>query len=164
MKQRFYFQEFEPDRHKQLYRWHWQTAIGAGEYDVPKCAPGTAPEECVHTIREAIDCDVDFHSDSASRDRSTGFVSFAPTRSLPLPAADTADPAYRLLTPLTLRTASTRPLPLLSGHPGSLADARIRVSDFANGPCDWRSGLNSLTPACGNHSVGFKPIFLGGYN
>lgn len=25
MKMRFYFQEFNPQRHQQLYRWHWQT-------------------------------------------------------------------------------------------------------------------------------------------
>ena len=66
--------------------------MGAGEYDVPKCAPGTPPEKCVHTIH-----------------------------------------------------------------------AKIQVKDFASGPCDYRSGLNSLTPECLNGSVGFKPIFLGGH-
>eukprot|EP00729_Bicosta_minor_P005846 gene5846-9467_t len=92
MKARFYFQEYKPETHKQLYRWHWQTADGAGEYDITKCAPGTPPEECIHTLK-----------------------------------------------------------------------ARIRVSDFASGPCDPRSGLNSLTPACKAGSVGFKPIFLDGH-
>ena len=43
-----WWQEYKPQWHKQLYRWHWQTAMGAGEYDVPKCAPGTPPEKCVH--------------------------------------------------------------------------------------------------------------------
>ena len=27
MKMRFYFQEFQPERHQQLYRWHWQCVI-----------------------------------------------------------------------------------------------------------------------------------------
>jgi hypothetical protein len=79
-------------RHLQLYRFHFQTAMGAGEYDVPKCAPGTPPVQCIHTI-----------------------------------------------------------------------SAKIRVSHFASGPCDYRSGLNQLTPACKAGSVGFKPIFLGGH-
>ena len=34
MKMRFYFQEYNPAKHLQLYRWHWQTAMGSGEYDV----------------------------------------------------------------------------------------------------------------------------------
>ena len=92
MKMRFYFQEYDPLKHLQLYRWHWQTAMGSGEYDVPKCKAGTPPDQCVYTIK-----------------------------------------------------------------------AKIRVSDFANGPCDYRSGLNALTPACKVGSVGFKPIFLGGH-
>jgi hypothetical protein len=92
MKARFYFQEYSPTKHKELYRWHWQTAMGAGEYDVPKCAAGTPPEECVHEIH-----------------------------------------------------------------------AKIQVKDFASGACNPRSGLNVLTPACKNNSVGFKPIFLGGH-
>ena len=54
MKTRFYFQEYDPSRHQQLYRWHWQTAMGAGEYDVPKCAPNTPPEQCTHTINATI--------------------------------------------------------------------------------------------------------------
>lgn len=92
MKKRFYFQEFQPAKHKQLYRWHWQTAMGAGEYDIPKAPVGTAPENCTHTLK-----------------------------------------------------------------------ARIQVKDFASGACDYRSGLNSLTPACLAGSKGFKPIFLGGH-
>jgi hypothetical protein len=92
MKTRFYFQEYNPAKHQQLYRWHWQTAMGSGEYDVPQCAPGTPADQCTHTI-----------------------------------------------------------------------NATIRVSDFANGPCDPRSGINALTPACKPNSTGFKPIFLGGH-
>lgn len=92
MKMRVYYQPYDPARHQQLYRWHWQTAMGSGEYDVPKCAAGTPPDQCVHKIT-----------------------------------------------------------------------ANIRVSDFANGACDPRSGLNVLTPACKNGSIGFKPIFLGGH-
>ena len=53
MKARFYFQEYT-EKHQQLYRWHWQTAMGAGEYDIPKCAAGTPPEDCVHTITAKI--------------------------------------------------------------------------------------------------------------
>lgn len=76
MKARFYFQEYEPAKHTQLYRWHWQvccrcgccfhpshadfaplsaqTAMGAGEYDIPQCAPGTPTEQCIHKIEARI--------------------------------------------------------------------------------------------------------------
>jgi hypothetical protein len=54
MKLRFYFQEYEPAKHQQLYRWHWQVATGAGEYDVPQCAPGTPVEKCLHTIKAKV--------------------------------------------------------------------------------------------------------------
>ena len=82
MKVRFYFQEYQPQQHKQLWRWHWQTAIGAGEYDVRRCAAGTPPEHCVDTLH-----------------------------------------------------------------------AKIQVKDFASGACNYRSGLNSLTPACKPNST-----------
>lgn len=92
MKMRFYFQEYRPAKHKQLFRWHWQTATGAGEYDVPQCPKGTPTEMCTHTIK-----------------------------------------------------------------------AKIQVKDFAAGSCNYRSGLNALTPECKPGSTGFKPILLGGH-
>ena len=92
MKMRFYFQPFNPERHQQLYRWHWQTAMGAGEYDVPIAPAGTPPQNATHTIT-----------------------------------------------------------------------AKIQVKDFATGACNYRSGINALTPECKPGSVGFKPIFLGGH-
>ena len=89
---RFYFQDYNPAKHQQLYRWHWQTAMGSGEYDVIRAKEGTPPSQAIHTIM-----------------------------------------------------------------------AKIQVKDFASGACNYRSGLNSLTPACKPGSVGFKPIFLGGH-
>eukprot|EP01043_Picozoa_sp_COSAG02_P015604 COSAG02_NODE_668_length_18685_cov_185.638976_10_plen_570_part_00 len=32
MKMRFYFQEFQPEQHQQLYRWHWQCVIFLDSY------------------------------------------------------------------------------------------------------------------------------------
>ena len=29
---------------------YYQTEANAGEYDIPKCAPGVSPEHCVHEI------------------------------------------------------------------------------------------------------------------
>ena len=54
MKMRFYFQSFDAVRHQQLYRWHFQTAMGAGEYDVPRCSAGTPAKACIHEISARI--------------------------------------------------------------------------------------------------------------
>lgn len=54
-KYRIYFQEFDPQRHKQIERHDW--GIGAdgdhSEYDVPKCAAGTPIGKCTHQISGA---------------------------------------------------------------------------------------------------------------
>ena len=89
MKKRFYFQRFDAAKHKQLWRWHWQTAMGSGEYDVVKSPAGTPPAQATQTIK-----------------------------------------------------------------------AKIQVKDFATGACNYRSGLNSLTPACKPNSTGPSRIFF----
>ena len=48
-------------------------------------------------------------------------------------------------------------------HATHTITAKIQVKDFATGPCNYRSGINALTPECKPGSVGFKPIFLGGH-
>jgi len=49
LKFRFHFQEYNASYHKPMYRTSWGIASPV-EYDVPQCAKGTPPEECVHTI------------------------------------------------------------------------------------------------------------------
>lgn len=59
-KWRFYFEEWNPKKHIQLVHLEWALNgcdSGGGhmgcrtiDYDVPQCAPGTPPEECVHTV------------------------------------------------------------------------------------------------------------------
>ena len=52
-KYRIYFQEYEPDHHIITHPrscWGIGAAGGNAEYDVPKCPPGTPPEECTHEI------------------------------------------------------------------------------------------------------------------
>ena len=53
MKMRFYFQEYKPDVHQELWRWHFATEMGSGEYDIPKCN-STNTSECVNTITAHI--------------------------------------------------------------------------------------------------------------
>ena len=48
LKFRFYFQEYSTQR--RMVRAYYQTEAYSGEYDVPKCAPGIPPEECIHSI------------------------------------------------------------------------------------------------------------------
>jgi len=48
IKFRFWFQEYK--NHQNLIRPYFQTEAYSGEYDVPKCLPGTPPEEQVHSI------------------------------------------------------------------------------------------------------------------
>ena len=48
IKFRFWFQEYQ--NHLSLVRLYFQTEAWAGEYDIPKCLPGTPSEECVHGI------------------------------------------------------------------------------------------------------------------
>jgi hypothetical protein len=50
IKARFYFQEHDPDRHENIWRWGFATDAGSGEYDVPQCPAGTPVENCVHEI------------------------------------------------------------------------------------------------------------------
>lgn len=64
MKMRFYFQEYKPDVHQELWRWHFATELGSGEYDIPRCSKtaaigknnytgdlvGQNNTECVHTL------------------------------------------------------------------------------------------------------------------
>jgi hypothetical protein len=50
-KYRFYFQEYEPERHViALPRAVWAIGAFIGEYDVPQCAAGTPVAECKHEI------------------------------------------------------------------------------------------------------------------
>eukprot|EP01050_Picozoa_sp_SAG11_P030756 SAG11_NODE_9243_length_929_cov_1.732530_1_plen_203_part_01 len=51
LKARFYFQEHDPARHQNIWRWGFATDAGSGEYDVEKCAPGTPADQCVHEIK-----------------------------------------------------------------------------------------------------------------
>lgn len=92
MKMRFYFQEHKPAVHKELWRWHFATDAGSGEYDIPRCKAGTPAAQCVHTI-----------------------------------------------------------------------ETNITVRDFTVPSCNYRSGLNQLSPACKQGSPGFKPILAGGH-
>ena len=48
LKYRFYFQEYNTQ--KRMVRAYYQTEAYSGEYDVPKCLPGTPSEECIHSI------------------------------------------------------------------------------------------------------------------
>ena len=48
LKFRFWFQEYSTQ--KSMIRAYYQTEAFSGEYDVPRCAPGTPPEERIHTI------------------------------------------------------------------------------------------------------------------
>ena len=48
LKYRFYFQNYTTQ--KEMVRAYYQTEAYSGEYDVPKCLPGTPPEECIHSI------------------------------------------------------------------------------------------------------------------
>ena len=56
LKFRFYFQPYEPatssnpPSHHNLLRFYYPTDAWAGEYDVPKAAPGTPPEATIHQI------------------------------------------------------------------------------------------------------------------
>lgn len=54
LKWRLYFQEYNPAEHKVAYDWTFGIGGSTGEYDVPKCAPGTPPEECFHEITGVI--------------------------------------------------------------------------------------------------------------
>jgi len=48
-KFRFWFQEYDPSLHTEVYRTTW--GIGSPvEYDVPQCPDGTPTADCVHTI------------------------------------------------------------------------------------------------------------------
>ena len=49
LKFRFHYQEYNASYHKPMYRTSWGIASPV-EYDVPQCANGTPPEECIHTI------------------------------------------------------------------------------------------------------------------
>ena len=48
LKFRFWFQDYYGQ--KKLERFYYQTESYSGEYDVPKCAEGTPPEQCIHSI------------------------------------------------------------------------------------------------------------------
>jgi len=50
LKFRIWFKDYDPNTIVNLPRLYWQTENAAGEYDVPKCDPGTPSNECVHTI------------------------------------------------------------------------------------------------------------------
>ena len=56
MKFRFWYQDFvpatasKPASHQNLVRFFHETEVGAGEYDVVKAPPGTAPEDTIYTI------------------------------------------------------------------------------------------------------------------
>eukprot|EP00501_MAST-03F_sp_TOSAG23-6_P000551 GSMAST32.ASY1.ANO1.572.1 assembled CDS len=65
MKFRFWFQEYKPATtivspsmiatvstasHENLWRYYYQTEAFAGEYEVPKCPPGTPSSDCMHQI------------------------------------------------------------------------------------------------------------------
>ena len=65
LKFRFYYQDFDNGHeqvggsqddqlrtpsHKSLIRLYHQTEAWAGEYDIPQCATGTPPEQCIHVI------------------------------------------------------------------------------------------------------------------
>jgi hypothetical protein len=57
LKFRFYFEEYTPSSpvdnlpsHRNLIRYYWQTETFAGEYDIPQCADGVPPSQCVHVI------------------------------------------------------------------------------------------------------------------
>lgn len=50
LKVRFYFQEHDPARHQNIWRWGFATDAGSGEYDIEQCEPGTPPEKCTHQI------------------------------------------------------------------------------------------------------------------
>eukprot|EP00494_Astrolonche_serrata_P006955 UN06980 len=47
MKFRYWFQEYDENKHQTLDRWTWGGIAGPVEYDVPQCAPGTPTEDCV---------------------------------------------------------------------------------------------------------------------
>ena len=36
------------------FRLYWQTEEWMGEYDVPACREGTAPQDCVHTLTSTL--------------------------------------------------------------------------------------------------------------
>ena len=48
LKFRFWFQEYK--KQLSLVRFYFQTEAFSGEYDIPKCASGIPPEECIHSI------------------------------------------------------------------------------------------------------------------
>lgn len=47
MKFRLYYEDYTSQRH--AFFMFITNEPGAGEYDIPKCAPGTPPEECIYT-------------------------------------------------------------------------------------------------------------------
>ena len=50
MKFRFWFQDYNPDKHQDLMRIHWQTEVMSTEYDVPVREPSVEPENALHQI------------------------------------------------------------------------------------------------------------------
>mmetsp|Transcript_62448 Transcript_62448/g.140797 ORF Transcript_62448/g.140797 Transcript_62448/m.140797 type:complete len:580 (-) Transcript_62448:130-1869(-) len=48
-KQRFFFEDASKD-HTNLFRVYWQAELKNNEYDVPTCAPGSAPEQCIFVM------------------------------------------------------------------------------------------------------------------
>lgn len=49
-----YFEEYEPRKVRNAFRLYWQTEEWSGEYDVPQCAAGTPPQQCVHTLTSRL--------------------------------------------------------------------------------------------------------------
>ena len=43
---------------RNAFRLYWQTEEWSGEYDVPQCAAGTPPQQCVHTLNCSLVTDV----------------------------------------------------------------------------------------------------------
>ena len=53
-KFRFYFQEYDPQRHTVAYGWNTGIGGNTAEYDVPRCPPGTPTEKCTHEITGVV--------------------------------------------------------------------------------------------------------------
>ena len=56
MKMRFYYQMYDAKKksHLELWRWHFATDMGSGEYDIARCKAGTPTARCVDTITASM--------------------------------------------------------------------------------------------------------------
>lgn len=74
-KTRFYFEDYMPGSHQNLFRAYWQSELKNNEFDVPACDPGTPPSQCVYSLSATFQ----------AGDPHSGWWSADPTRELSWP-------------------------------------------------------------------------------